>query len=286
MRLGVVSLALALAACGGGGGSKPPPVNPPPPPSARTTPIAVGYFWTDGDQIARTYDHISFIFTPDGGDWTAANYDTWRITTTILQMQEAKARGVDQAWVACGFLVFDKDYHARPDGIARLLSFKAQLDALGLTSMVKVLYPVDEPETIRTLDEGTLTSVVRSIKAAWPGPKLAVIYGGTSTYKGRAAYDLIGRDDYGAGADVLNRLPPLDPGQQWIIVPGGADPWRQDPTPFVEFAKVHPQVFAIVPFIFVDGYGGTSYRGIGNNGMLPAYRAAGCTATGKCAPPT
>lgn len=249
----------------------------------RATPIAYGYFGIDGQQIAETADHVSYVMAPDWGTWATPGYDTFRIGAIIAQLQEAKARGIKDAWVMVGFLTMTQSpgcnsvcLAPRPDAIPRLLAFRTQLQALGLDDMVRVLYPVDEPE-LYGLTDATLGPLLAAIKQAWPEPLLAVIYGDTQSYPGRAWYDLLGKDKYGDGAGVLNQLPPIAGGQRHIIVPGGANPWRNDPQPFLDYAKQHADVYAICAFEWFDRSDGA---GIRSNGMADKYRAIGHEAKG------
>jgi len=57
-----------------------------------------------------------------------------------------------------------------------------------------------------------------------------------------------------------------------MLIPGGADPWRQDPACFVAYAHANPQVVAIVGFLW-NTVG--SMIGIRDNGMNETYSAAG-----------
>lgn len=281
IRLVICALALALAGCGGGGGggSSSPPATPLPPHL-----IEYGYFSVGNDaQIATTAASVSFVFTRDDGTWSLPAYDAFRANATITELQQAKARGIPHAIVSIGWLTLTQQagctgscYAPRPDAIPRLLAFKAQLDALGLTDMVIALYPADEPE-LRGLTDASLVPLLQSIKAAWAKP-LAVIYGTSGPTPGLAAYDWISRDDYGSGTGVFKRLPQIRADQHWFLVPGGADPWREDPNPFVTLATGDPRIVAVVAFLYAPYEGG---QGIGTNGMLTAYCAAGRQAIGK-----
>lgn len=281
--LAAILISMFLSACGGGGGSSDnssPQQPSSPPAAARTDLVRVGYFGVDGDQIAETADHVSFEFLRDDGTWSLPDYDSFRTSTDIVQMQEAKARGVSEAWVSIGYLVFtmapgctNTCYSVRADAIPRLLAFKAQLDAVGVADMVTVLYPADEPE-LRGLSDAKLLPLLAAIHAAWHGPKLAVIYGDTRSYPGLAGYDLAGKDDYGRADGVLEELPPIVPPQQNIIIAGGAGPWRNDPRPFCAYAVAHAAVYAIVGFTYYTPPAGAGFGpGIRDDGMLPAYKA-------------
>ena len=279
MRL-VLALALLLAACGGGGGSSNSnPAPSPIPPSPHV--LHYGYFGIDGNQLAETADHVSFVLALDWGDWNSPGYDEFRTGQHIAQLQEAQARGIKDAWVAVGYLVFtarpgclEYCYAVRPDAIPRLRAFRAQLQALGLDAMVSALYPVDEPDA-HGISSDDLARLLSQIKAEWPA-YLAVIYGDTGHFPALGSYDLIGKDKYGAGAGVLQELPPLTGQQRHILVPGGASPWRQDPQPFYDYAAAHADVYAIVPFCWFDRQPGeNSGPGIRSNGMAAAYTRIG-----------
>lgn len=287
----VIALVAALHGCGGGGGSSssPQPPAPVPVPSPRTEPLQYGYFGIDGEQITETASHVTFVMAPDWGDWTTKDYDVFRSSTMITQLQQAKALGVKEAWIMVGWLVFEQSkgcisgtcLRPRIDGMDRLQAFKNQLTALGLLDMVKVLYPVDEPETYG-LDDKTLLDTLMLIRLTWSDVKLGVIYGGDNHgYPGLAGYDLVGKDHYGAGAGVLNELPPITAKQRHVLVPGGADGLNKngpdDPQPFYDYAVSHNEVAAIVPFVWFDrtGTNGSILHGIRSNGMATKYSNIG-----------
>jgi len=265
MRLVAIAVALALSGCGGsGGGGSPAPGQVPPPPVARVAPLQFGYFGIA--DVATTASSVTFTHAVDWGTWGT---DTEAIKARIIaELTACKAAGIS-AIMSTGFLTFSSAYAYL--GTAELIAFKAQLDALELSHVVIALYPIDEPD-VHGISDSLMTKCCAETRAAWPGPKLAVIYGPNGQTPGISAFDWIGRDDYGAGAGVLNHLPPIRADQQWIIVPGGADPWRQDPAPFVSFADTRNQVAVLMPFLYSDYAGG---QGIATNGMLPAYAAAG-----------
>jgi hypothetical protein len=251
----------------------------PPPPRAG---IEFGYFGVDGAQVSETAAHVTFVHTPDWGDWDNAA-DRERIAQqTIAYLQEAQARGVRNAWLSVGFLVFDNAFHYR--GSAELVAFKARIEALGLGPMVVALYPVDEPE-LHGITSASLTAALADIRVAWPGPKLAVIYGDHGSYPALDAYDWIGKDDYGRGIPVIG----VRPDQRVIVVPGGTDPWRDDPESFYAYATANTNVVAIIAFVWFDHFGGTANRGIRSNGLSSAYCDVGMRIKfgpqGRCAIP-
>jgi hypothetical protein len=271
-----------MAACGGGsgGGGDGSLPAPPPVPVVRSAPLEYGYFGTGDTQLAETADSVTFVFAMDWGNWDT---DTAAITARIIaQLQEARARGVTHAWVCVGYQVFDAKFNVRPDAIARLHAFRVQIQALDLYSMVTVLYPLDEPNVAHVSD-AKLTPLLLQIKAEWAGGALlGVIYGDTQSYAGISVYDLLGKDKYGDGSGVLNELPPLTGTQLHILVPGGASGLSNhgpdDPAPFMAYAKANANVYAIVPFLWVNSGGIT---GIRNNGQAPAYTAIGKSIKGS-----
>lgn len=285
----VALLSLLLTACGGGGGggdSSYTPPAPPSPPVERKEPLRYGYFGIDGDQLQESADHVTFVMAPDWGDWNIRDYDTFRTTQIITQLQEAQARGIKEAWVMVGFLVFTQRpgctemcVSPRPDGMARLAAFKAQLEALGLARMVTVLYPIDEPES-HGLSDSDLVTTLRAMKAVWP-VKMAGIYSSNPhDWPGLSEYDVAGIDDYEANAGAIDRRPTIRADQLWLLVPGGADGLSHngpdDPQPFYDFAMQHGNVYAIVPFVWFDrNDGGRILKGIRSNGRAPAYSAIG-----------
>src|SRR4029077_374716 len=159
-------------------------------------------------------------------------------------------------------------------GTADVIAFVDTLKGAGLWHHIVALYPLDEPD-VAGVSNAIMTQVCTDLRAAF-GLPLAVIYGTKGT-PGIGAFDWVGKDDYGAGAGVLNEMPPISPAQKWIVVPGGADPWKQDPAAFATFANANLNVVAILPFLWGAYAGG---QGIGTNGMAPKYTALG-TLIGK-----
>lgn len=244
-----------------------PPPTPPPVPAD----LLFGYFYTA--PAAETADHVNVIMINDGGPASAWDIIMQRM---IDDMQAAVAAGINRFVLSIGIFLWDQTPNPpyldrcrlRPTAYGDLAAWRAQLDSLGLLDKVVALYPIDEPE-LHDLDNAYLTPVLNDIRAIWPGPKLGVIYGDSRHYPGITSYDWVGIDDYGAGAGVLNELPMISPAQRYILVPGGGNPWRQDPQPFYNYALNHANVVWICPFLWITA------DGIGANGMAPAYRAVG-----------
>lgn len=153
----------------------------------------------------------------------------------------------------------------------------------GLLDAIAYLYPADEPD----LTHGPLAILEASARArriaaeVGIAPRLAVIYAGANDFPGVESFDVIGLDDYQKGANVLGdyqRLRSvLAPHQRLMLVPGGADPWRQDPAPFFAYARANGDVEMVTPFLWSPDF---ADRGVGlgieHNGMALSYcREAG-----------
>lgn len=155
-------------------------------------------------------------------------------------------------------------------------SLKPVLDVIkeqgGLHHII-ALYPQDEPDVNHMSDEQTIAVFERArADAASVGINvpIMVIYGVEGT-PGISHADIVGRDRYGAGPQFLDGL---RTDQKRIYVPGGADPWKEDPMPFVDVARRDPQGWGVVSFIWLDQWGGSSNLGVRSNGMREAHRLA------------
>lgn len=258
--------ALALAACGGGGGggggqggagnAAPPAAAPP-----LRNDVLFGYYGTGDGQLAATADHASIVWI---GPWDPAR--------SIGDLQEAHARGLRHAIVDLSYLLFsDRHYVGSARAKAAVRGYLASLGGLGLLPLLTAVYTIDEPEL--NLDEPSevvqANADLRAVFAEFAiAPALAVIYTDHRSFPGRESYDWLGCDQYGRGPCEV----PLSSGQKLVLVAGGADPWREDPAPYLERTAADPSVALLVGFTWFDRGGD---RGIGHNGMASAYRGAG-----------
>lgn len=275
MRRLALSLLLLLTACGGGGGDSSSSQSAPPAP--RRSGIDFGYYWTVPGQIATTAAHVTFVHIVDGGDWDSPAGREAIIQRQIEQMQEARARGIERVYLSTGFLTFTSKYEYR--GANDLAAYRMRLDALDLTRMVVAVFPLDEPDMLGVAD-GPMTVALNDARHLFPSARVLVSYGDHGT-PGIAAADWIGHDAYELGAGVLQRLPPIRADQSYVLFPGGGNPWRADPEPFVDFAFAHPNVVAVWAFMYAERDGN---QGIGTNGMLTAYCNAGREIAGRPGP--
>lgn len=257
---------IVLVSCGGGTSSGPSSSGIPLP---RQYQAEFGYFMGNALDLPLYQDHVGYVFTNDWGNWDTAQ--DWLQQQTLTELQNAKQFGIKDAIVSVGFLVFDSKYNYK--GTQYLEAFKTQLDALGLLPMVKTFYVVDEPDFVmrKGLTEKALVEACLGIRQVFPGIPLMTIYSNSGQYPAISYFDIVGKDDYSKGTGVLDEMPPISGTQQYAIVPGGAEPWKQDPTKFYQWSLTHPVKY-IVAFLFSDYSGG---KGIGTNGMLPVYKALG-----------
>lgn len=265
-------LCLLLAACGGGG-SGPSASGPIVPAGPLRTDLLFGYFGQDSATVLETQPHTNLLWTSgDSVDQLAA-----------MEIAKADGRKVVAAFSMCLVPV--------DQGEATATWWLQRLHNAGLLANVVAVSWCDEPNTPRSGSWGDaaatqMNAAVRRAMGAFPElhAALAVVYACRAAWPGFASFDWIGCDDYDSGCQVLataysTLIDQLAPAQRTIVLPGGADPWRQDPACFLSFAERTPAVAAIVPFIWQTVTDGRTYQGIRVNGMAKLYCKAGRTVT-------
>jgi hypothetical protein len=207
-------------------------------PEPKRTPLHFGYFGAPNPEFA---DHVTYQFAPgwDGGGLPLTG-------PTVL------------------FSPFGKPLDET------LRKVKEQ----GGLHHIIAMYPIDEPDVAGKSDEEA-TAIFNAARDAAravglnPPPPIMVCYGAKG-FPGKEAADIIGQDKYGQGPFTV----PIRPDQKRFYIPGVADPWREDPVPFVEKALADPLAWGIVTFIWLDQWGGESHLGVHGNGMAVRCRAA------------
>lgn len=254
----MILLALLLAACGGGGSSQTGPIIPAPPIRGD---LLFGYYGSC-DPLENA-DHTNLCW--EGG---------WRgINQTLANLKAAQGKAI----------VLEVPTYASEDDVRAYLM---RIRDAGLLTNISALYPIDEPDVNGKSDAEVLVAnaKLRLVMAEFPelkDTKLAVIYGNTGRFPGIASYDWVGRDQYGlgcheaTGAGFREMKARLLPTQRLMLIPGGADPWRQDPACFEAAAHGDEQVVAIVPFIWPDFPAVGVGAGIRSNGLRKLYCDAG-----------
>lgn len=257
--------ALFISACGSGS-APPAPYIPPPTPAPQRNDLLFGYYYGSELAIVETRGHANLQWIPPGS-----------IAETVRLVALAAPQRV--------VLMLPDSYLGgvfRPGVVDHARALLAAIDP----ARIAALYPEDEPsvsaEEIRR-GNAALRTMMAGFGVSIP---LAVIYGANGPYPGIETYDWVGLDNYEYGANVLTRYAELHlrPEQRTMLVPGGADPWRQDPRLFLEYANANPQVVAIIAFIWLDFPAPGVGRGIRSNGLAPAYVAAAQAITAPGAP--
>lgn len=254
--------ALCLAGCGGGGGGGNGAPSQPPTSTPQSSKPDFCYFGVGDNQIAETYDHVTCVLIADWGDWDKDQ--VYIQQRTIQYLQEAKARGIKKAIVANGFLTWTMKGDSK--GTQYLQVFRTQLEALGLLDMVVAWYPMDEPDLAvkdGRITEAQLVDGIQRIHSVFPDIQFMTIYGDHGGYPAEGWFDHKGKDNYGHGVVTM-------PGGD-LLVPGGADPWREDPQATLDYIKQHGGINYVISFLWVD----YSEKGIRNNGTAEKWRAFG-----------
>ncbi len=159
--------------------------------------------------------------------------------------------------------------------------FQGLRDA-GVLQNVAALYPQDEPD-LEGLDDVTVVEANKALRAVAAefselrNVPLAVIYSERGGRPGIASYDWVGIDAYAMGPKILAKpyaklQKLLTKKQRLLLVPGGADPWRENPEPYFKRAARDPKVIGVVAFIWFDNAAPDVGLGIRSNGLAPTYR--------------
>lgn len=272
--IALVIVCLFLAGCGGGGGGNANQVIPPIVAAVQRVDLLFFYFGVMGDQIKETASHVNALLpmTWNFENWNTAQGRGWIADNVIAQCEEAVAAGITKIVLDVGFLVFDYPYRYRGT-VTDAIAFANRMKERGLWDKVVAVYPVDEPDLVG-LDNATMNRVNTDLKAL--GKPVACIYTDRRQWPGLATCDWAGFDKYGVDvhgdgtlADLKSRL---RSDQRIMLVVGGADPWRDNVRPVLDYANMDKQVVGIVAFIYGDL---GQERGIRNNGMQPEYAEVG-----------
>lgn len=261
----VVLLTATIFSCGGS-----PESNIPPPTTVRTD-LLFGYIGSSNTQLAETSDHVNIFFA---GTWDGQE-------AQLSQAMFASSLGLP-------IMLDVADQVGLPfDAASAEVRTRTRLQQLQLANVlgsVKAFY-FDEPDLnnrMSSADVVAMNSMLRRVAGEFGAtPALATIYTAGFTWPGVSSFDWVGFDNYGAGSSIFvngdygKLKAALFPTQRIILVPGGADPWRTDPTQFFNMAQQDLQVIAVMPFAWPDGTTKDWGAGIRSNGMAPAYKAVG-----------
>lgn len=270
----VLAALLALASCGGGGGGSQPvtgPITPAPPLRAD---LLFGYYGGCVTDVVEEAPHVNFYWATG---WCSSS-GTWFIDMAA-ELTAAKGAGIRNVVLALWpNMVWGPNAQAEATFQFQRLAAAGALQGFDTIA----IYPQDEPD-VNGYADADVTAAATAMRVAMKGipelaaAKLAVIYNcRTTSPPGIASFDWVGCDDYGSGCKAASAIEGfgLTDAQRAMVVPGGADPWRQDPACFLSYAEGHIKVVAIVPFIWQTAAGHT---GIRENGVRPLYCQAGRT---------
>ena len=265
-----ILLLLFLASCGGGGGGSSTAIQ------EIITPrkdLLYGYYGGCPQCLDETKGHINlYHVTHWDGDG-------------IADMQRAKAFGIGV------MLDLPEAYMDSPVASENAVRDRLQkLQALDLLTIVKAIYLTDEPDLAGKVATEIMATnaMVRRVAAEFNlDVPLAVTYSALITWPGIQYYDWVGFDNYDANifdnGDYAKLKAVTRANQRILLEPGGADKWRQDPSPYLAKAQQDLQVVAIIAFIWRDNADpkNGAHAGIRSNGMAKAYCSTGQQATQK-----
>jgi hypothetical protein len=173
----------------------------------------------------------------------------------------------------------------RSDAGPRMEAAVRKLRSAGVAHLVKYVYVADEPDGVGISNEDMLKAeyIAKAAFLQFDVPvKTMVTYSTKKTYPGISHIDIVGIDDYGQGSGILKSslfkdfVSRLADQQQFYLVPGGANPWKQHPEAFVRYAHANPKCFGIMAFLWGErNDSGEVNEGIKTNGMASAYLEAG-----------
>ena len=253
--------------------------------------IKFGYYGSKGNQVSDTKDHINLFW----------EFQWKPIDQVVKNIRDANMDTVLDLSHQL-FAVYNEDYNWRLDAESenRVRALLTTLRNEGVLHLVKILYPLDEPnlkehrvtkETLR--DAVAICRKMISEFKELAGAKLGVIYYGRGEIFGTEYFDIIGLDDYRMSAESLflpdvgvyakKIMSKLSSNQKVWIVPGGYV--HQSVKEFVNWAASQDRVYAIIPFMWdCKNHPDSELAntgGIKHNGMADEYRAAGKLVIGK-----
>lgn len=222
---------------------------------------------TPPGQLEETKDHINvYMVMPWDGDG-------------IKEMQKAKAANKK-------VILYLSEAHEKNGELLVTQRFQ-KLQDLDLLSNIISIYPIDEPDLLNIPDVkiNEVNTMIRRVMTSFGfNVPLSVIYTGGEQYPGASTYDWIAFDDYDLKENIFNprsgkytRMKQRFPDKKFFLIPGGSDPWQQDPAAFLDKANRDPQVIGIISFLWRERIDekGVSFKGIRTNGKTEQYRAMG-----------
>ena len=265
----------------------PDPIPPEPPDPNRK--LLYAYYGADSAQITSTYQHVNLVHIGAWGDWESAQGRINLINDIVAMAQQAKGANLP-VMLTMDFCLFEQTNPRvpLPGEVSRTYmdTFFTRLRNENLLDTVVAFYVIDEPNihevAVSNQDMINTNNWLRAVAGFYWDPTkplpLAVIYGAgggnsINNLPGISTFDWCGIDNYGSNifsnGQYNTLLSQMRLEQQTIYVPGGSNPWREDPMPYYTRALQDPRVVMIMPFIWITP------DGIAGNGMAPQYEAVG-----------
>lgn len=244
--------------------------------STRSTDLLFGYFGTFKDQVAEVKDHTNLVW---------------------VTFWEGLEKGIADIRAAQKFTVLDMDkfIFVRPeknrlvmvaDPYTPLRDLFNRLREEGVLHLVKMIVPCDEPNLPENQAEKYLPAAVKAIRTVaaeyseLEGLMLGVIYYPRRAFAHMDLFDVVSYDDYDRGANILapdgdyeRFRASLQPDQKTMLIVGGS--YGQPPDHFIEYGQKHPEVLAVVGFVYWYPEHGEDIKGIRDLPVKDAYIAAG-----------
>jgi len=252
-----------------------------PPPTTLRTDLLYGYYGCETGQVAAVKGHTNL-------HWEAQFNGVVRAADDILEMGTFTVLDVSTQLFE-RFAVSGRNFRMHPlsEAAEALVNLFENLKSRGALQYVKVLVPLDEPNTNCRSDADMLDAmmVLKLTVARYPelaGVKYGVIYAAKpEPFMCIDLFDWVGVDDYDMKSSVLQGVyqrlvAAMRRDAKTILLPGGA--FGQDPTPFVRWAHTDGLVAAVVPFCwFGPREPADKWTGIGTGALREVYEAEGAT---------
>lgn len=265
-----------------------PPSPPPGPPPPSRPGLLFGYFGTEAGQPTATKDHVNLVHIGSWGDWTTPQGREDLMVNMLALAHEAVNNGVTRIMFTIDWCLLTptnpRQLLPEATAVSYLHTFISRIIAEGLQSYAYAWYVVDEPNipevNLSTQQVQSICDLVRTITAGSPVEALPLVttYGvGNNNRPGIQSFDWVGIDDYGSNVITNGKYAALvnllRPDQHTVLIPGGSDPWREDPRTYYDYAQTTQRVVLIMPFMWFSPTGGND--AINHNGMAPQYQTIG-----------
>ena len=253
----------------------------PPKPKTLRNDLLYGYYGRNDNQCIETAGAVNLAIEMlwDG------------IDATIKRIRRQPVQTILGVTSACW--IDNKKPRSESEAKVILRDILDKLRSEGVIDKVIGFYPIDEPDLwgASDADVKSVCKMIRSVCKDYPdlgGTLMVCCYSKSGVFPGLSEFDWVGVDDYPEDSNMLVGAPFLDlrsslrEDQRIFLIPGGCDPFRNNPEAFRRFAHSDPKVVAIIPFLWIDYNDpqGKFQKGIRSNGMDTVYRKLGAEIVG------